>query len=158
MAGTLLASFNGQAVTLKATKKALEDGELIERIAYAFINNAQQGTQLMYDPNYFNNVKANFLPNIQSVVSLSIKSRLGERLMTDYGYALEIAKKALRIACAGVASLDNQGQQESRALLPVFLAQDGNLLPITDEQILAMVTEFSNSPVYIDILNRQGFI
>lgn len=155
---TLLAYFNGQPITLDATKKALEDGILIERIANALVNNAQQGTQLMYDPNYFANVKNNYLPDIQSVISLSVKSKLGEKLMVDYGYALEIAKKALRIACAGIASLDNQGQQVSRALLPVFLAQDGILLPITDEQILAMVTEFSNSPVYIEILNRQGLI
>lgn len=155
---TLLSRFDGQPVTLEATKIALSDGVLIERIANAIVNNAQQGTLLMYDSNYFSSVKANYLPDIQSVINLAIKSRLGERLMTDYGFALEIAKKALRIACAGVTTLSNEGVQSSRALLPVFLAQDGQLMPITDAQILAMVTEFSNSPVYIDILNRQGFI
>jgi hypothetical protein len=146
-------------VTLEAANVAFNNGELRERITAAIINNTQQSSTLLNDPVYFANVKQNFLPTIQDVVILAKKVATGEKILYSRDTAFQLTLKAIPIACAGVTSLNPQtGQQSSRALLPVFLDENGQLEPISDEAILAMVTEFSNSPIYFQILDNQGFV
>jgi hypothetical protein len=158
-------------VTLKASNVAFNNGELRERITIAIVNNAQQGSALMNDPAYFAKVKADFMPDVNSVLILAKKVAIGERLIYDRDAAFQLALKAIPIACAGVANLvltqeerDSlnfnllETSQVARSLLPVFLDENGQLEPIGDEAILAMVTEFSNSPIYFQILDNQGFV
>jgi hypothetical protein len=158
-------------VTLKAANVAFNSGELRERITTAIINNAQQGSALLNDPAYFAKVKSEFMPDINSVVILAKKVAIGEILIYNRDAAFQLTLKAIPIACAGVASFVLTQEQRSslnfnlltapqvsRSLLPAFLAPDGQLEPISDAAILSMVTEFSNSPVYFQILDNQGFV